>query len=74
MARWTIKNVRIAGVSACVPNRIVKTAELGILNEEESLTFDNTVGIKERRLGPDSLCASDMCQAAAEPPVCSKTA
>ena len=66
MARWTIKNVRIAGVSACVPNRIVKTAELGILNEEESLTFDNTVGIKERRLGPDSLCASDMCQAAAE--------
>ena len=66
MSRWNIHNVRVAGVSACVPKKIVKTADLGILNEEEALTFDNTVGIKERRLGSDTLCASDMCQEAAE--------
>lgn len=66
MARWTIKNIRLAGVSACVPQNVVKTADLGILNEEEAHTFDVTVGIKERRLGPDTLCASDMCQVAAE--------
>lgn len=66
MARWTIKNVRLAGVSACMPKQVVKTAELGILNAEDSATFDNTVGICERRLGPNTLCASDMCQAAAE--------
>lgn len=66
MARWTIKNVRLAGVSACMPKNVVKTADLGILNAEDSATFDNTVGIRERRLAPDTLCASDMCQAAAE--------
>ena len=66
MARWTIKNVRFAGVSACMPKHVVKTTDLPLFSEEEAAVFDNTVGIKERRLGPDSLCASDMCQAAAE--------
>ena len=66
MARWTIKNVRFAGVSACMPKQVVKTADLPLFNKEEAAVFDNTVGIKERRLGPDTLCASDMCQAAAE--------
>ena len=28
MARWTIKNVRLAGVSACMPKNIVKKAQL----------------------------------------------
>lgn len=66
MARWTIKNVRFAGVSACMPKHVVKTTDLPLFSEEEAAVFDNTVGIKERRLGPDTLCASDMCQAAAE--------
>ena len=66
MARWTIKNVRLAGVSACMPKNIVKTADIPLFTAEEATVFDNTVGIKERRIGPDTLCASDMCQAAAE--------
>lgn len=66
MARWTIKNVRFAGVSACMPKHVVKTTDLPLFSEEEAAVFDNTVGIKERRLGPETLCASDMCQAAAE--------
>ena len=66
MARWTIKNVRLAGVSACMPKNIVKTADIPLFTAEEATVFDNTVGIKERRIGPDTLCASDMCQEAAE--------
>ena len=66
MARWTINNVRLAGVSACMPKNIVKTADIPLFTAEEATVFDNTVGIKERRIGPDTLCASDMCQAAAE--------
>ena len=66
MARWTIKNVRLAGVSACMPKQVVKTADIPLFNNEEAVVFDNTVGICERRIGPDTLCASDMCQAAAE--------
>ena len=66
MARWEIKNVRIAGVAAAVPKNVVKTSDFEFFSVEEAATFDNTVGIKERRLGPDSMCASDMCYAAAE--------
>lgn len=66
MARWTIKNVRLSGVSACMPKHIVKTADIPLFNAEEAAVFDNTVGIRERRIGPDTLCASDMCQTAAE--------
>ena len=66
MARWTIKNVRFAGVAACVPNEVVKTSDFPFFTEEEAVVFDNTVGIRERHLGPESLCASDICQAAAE--------
>lgn len=66
MAKWRIQNVRMAGVSACVPENVVTTEELGILTPEESQTFMKTVGIERRHLAPDDICASDMCQKAAE--------
>ena len=66
MARWEIKNVRLVGVSAAVPKNIVKTADFDFFTPEEADTFDKTVGIKSRRLASDDVCASDMCQSAAE--------
>lgn len=66
MARWNIQNVRIAGVSACVPKEVVRTEDFPFFDKESADVFNNTVGIRERRLGPNTLCASDMCQAAAE--------
>lgn len=66
MARWNIQNVRIAGVSACVPKEVVRTEDFPFFDKEGADVFNNTVGIRERRLGPNTLCASDMCQAAAE--------
>lgn len=66
MARWNIKNVRLVGVSACVPKEIVRTEDFSFFNQEEAEVFNNTVGIIERRLGPSSLCASDLCKEAAE--------
>ena len=66
MARWNIHNVRLAGVSACVPKEIVRTEDFTFFNQEEAEVFNNTVGIRERRLGPSTLCASDLCQEAAE--------
>ena len=66
MARWNIKNVRLVGVSACVPKEIVRTEDFPFFNQEEAEVFNNTVGIIERRLGPTSLCASDLCKEAAE--------
>lgn len=66
MAKWRIKNVRLTGVSMCVPENIVKTEDIPILSQEEAEVFNNTVGIKERRIAPDSITASDMCHKATE--------
>lgn len=66
MALWEIKNVAVRGVTGTVPNHAVKTADFGIMTEEECETFDNTVGIINRYIGPDDLCASDLCLDAAE--------
>lgn len=66
MAKWTINNVRLAGASMCVPENVVRTEDIPLLSQEEAETFNKTVGIKERRIAPDSITASDMCQKAAE--------
>lgn len=66
MARWEIKNVNIAGVSMAVPEYTVKTADIDLFTAEEADVFDKTVGIKSRHIAPDTMCASDMCQAAGE--------
>ena len=66
MARWVIKNVNIAGVSMAVPEHTVKTTEIDLFTKEEAEVFDKTVGIISRHIASDTICASDMCQAAGE--------
>lgn len=66
MAYWEIKNVAVRGVTGTVPNHAVKTAEFDIFTQEEADTFDRTVGIKNRYLGSDDICASDLCLDSAE--------
>lgn len=66
MALWDIKNVAVRGVTGTVPDHAVKTADFDIFTQEEADIFDNTVGIKNRYIGPKSLCTSDLCFDAAE--------
>lgn len=66
MARWQIKNVALRGVTGTVPNHPVKTADLPFFTKEEADTFDATVGIKNRYIAPENICASDLCFDAAE--------
>lgn len=66
MAYWEIKNVAVRGVTGTVPNHPVKSAELDIFTPEDAQLFDDTVGIKNRYLAPDDVCASDLCYDAAE--------
>ena len=66
MAYWEIKNVALRGVTGTVPNHPVKTAELPYFTKEEADTFDATVGIKNRYIAPNDVCASDLCFDAAE--------
>ena len=66
MALWEIKNVAVRGVTGTVPNHAVKTADFDIFTQEEADIFDNTVGIKNRYIGSDDICTSDLCFDAAE--------
>ena len=66
MALWEIKNVAVRGVTGTVPNHAVKTADFDIFTKEEADIFDNTVGIKNRYIGPDDMCTSDLCFDAGE--------
>ncbi len=66
MAHWNIQNVALRGVAGVVPNHAVKTADFPFFTQEEADTFDATVGIKNRFIAPDDVCASDLCQDAAE--------
>ena len=66
MAYWNIKNVALRGVTGTVPNNPVKTADLPYFTPEEADTFDATVGIKNRYIAPNNVCASDLCFDAAE--------
>lgn len=66
MARWEIKNVRVTGVAAAVPRNVVYTTDFDFFTPEEAGVFNNTVGIKQRHIAPEDVCASDLCFAAAE--------
>ncbi|WP_270544124.1 ketoacyl-ACP synthase III [Butyricimonas paravirosa] len=66
MARWEIKNVRVTGVAAAVPRNVVYTTDFDFFTPEEAGVFNNTVGIKQRYIAPEDVCASDLCFAAAE--------
>lgn len=66
MAYWEIKNVAMKGVTGTVPNHPVKSADLPFFTKEEADTFDATVGIKNRYIASDDICASDLCLDAAE--------
>ena len=47
----------MAGVAACVPENVVATEDIPLMS---------AVGIRRRHIAPDNICASDMCQKAAD--------
>lgn len=57
MAYLRINNVKVSGISACVP-------ETKLIND--NLDFIKTTGIKEHRQASTEICSSDLCQDAAE--------
>lgn len=58
--------MNIAGVAMAVPKHTMMTTDIDLFTHEEAEVFDKTVGIKSRHIAPDTMCASDMCQAAGE--------
>lgn len=58
--------MRMSGVAACFPKNVVETQDFDFFTPDDAEVFNNSVGIRRRHLASDDICASDMCQAAAE--------
>lgn len=66
MAIIKYKNIGVRAMSACVPKKIVYNRDLGYLIPEEEIekTIQN-IGVVERRVVDEDVCASDLCYKAA---------
>jgi 3-oxoacyl-[acyl-carrier-protein] synthase-3 len=61
MALSTIHNVRIRGISACVPKRSESNMDYEWINPAERELLIKTTGILTRRIADEKICTSDMC-------------
>lgn len=67
MSQITFENIGIRAISACVPKKIVKTADqVGFFTQDQLSNFIATTGIEERRITDDGVTAGDLCIQAAE--------
>lgn len=61
MALVSLKNISVTGISAAVPRQKFLTNQYEYVSPQEREMFIKTVGIKERRVAPPHLTASDLC-------------
>lgn len=66
MSFLSVKNVKIKGMSACVPETVVETRDYTLLSKDEIQKFIDTTGIERRRVVNKNQCTSDLCLVAAE--------
>lgn len=67
MAFIKIDNVKIAGISACVPPKKVDNMESDLLEDKRELEkYIETTGVRYRYIAEDGICSSDLCKAAAD--------
>jgi 3-oxoacyl-[acyl-carrier-protein] synthase-3 len=66
MAFFKVENVKIKGVSVCVPKKVEENTSFPLFNEEEAKKFISTTGVERRRITDGGVCTSDLCVSAAE--------
>lgn len=66
MAFVEVNNIKIKGLTVCVPKNVVENATYTMVPEEERRDFIQAIGIERRRVAEDGVCSSDLCQKAAE--------
>jgi 3-oxoacyl-[acyl-carrier-protein] synthase-3 len=66
MASFTIPNVRLAGLSACVPKKVVSNSQHPYFSQEMMSSFVKSTGVDERRIAAEDQTTSDFCYEAAQ--------
>lgn len=66
MSFLSIENVKISGISACVPKDNEEVANFPLFTPDEAKNFSSTTGVERRRKANKEVCTSDLCLKAAE--------
>ena len=66
MAFLTIPNVRIKGISACVPPKVEENIDIPFYSTEEAQKVIDATGVERKRIVSDGIIASDLCLKACE--------
>lgn len=66
MAHQIVKNIRIVGITACVPANVEENMTLPFFKQGEAEKVIASTGIERRRISPETVTAGDLCCQAAE--------
>ena len=66
MAFLSIPNVRIKGISACVPPKVEENRDIPFYTPEEAEKVIETTGVERKHIVSDGITAADLCQKACE--------
>ena len=66
MAFVHIKNIKMVGLTVCIPKNIVENKNYDVVPCNERENFINSIGIERRHVVDGDTCASDLCYNAAE--------
>ena len=66
MASFSIDNISLRGIAACVPKQMASNRDYPGLASAEIEKFMQTTGVEYRRVAGDDTCTSDLCFASAE--------
>jgi len=66
MAFVSFKNIRLSGLSAAVPKKVVENAENTKFPADDIQKFMDATGVQRFRMAEDDVCTSDLCYVAAD--------
>lgn len=66
MAFVEVNNIKIKGLTVCVPSNVVENSSYTVVPESERPGFIEAIGIERRRVAPTDVCTSDLCYKATE--------
>ena len=66
MAFVEVNNIKIKGLTVCVPSNVVENSSYTVVPESERPAFIQAIGIERRRVAEPGVCTSDLCYKAAE--------
>ncbi|MFC1224270.1 ketoacyl-ACP synthase III [Pedobacter sp. BG31] len=66
MACFTIPNVKLVGISACVPEKVISNLDHPYFSTEQMTPFVNSTGVNQRYIATEEQTTADLCYKAAE--------